>query len=331
MESATRGYHSIVARADLLFSLAAAGSQSDEQRVREVLALIVEEERAKHHHVLADKLENLLKQSERIEATGAGAPRAFPDGLLVEVTPNRSLDELVFGRELRDDIFELVEEQQRADVLRSHGLEPRNRLLLAGPPGNGKTSLAEAIAGELLAPFMLVRQDAIISSFLGETAERLRTVFDYVKTRRCVLLIDEFDALAKERGDIHEVGEVKRVVSALLQQIDDLPSYVVVVVATNHPELLDRAVWRRFQLRLELDRPDESARYMWFDRFIRTQGVGKCVSAERLAREFEGANYSDLEDFCADVLRRLVLDIDESPCATVKRRLAVWQRKFQRP
>ena len=152
---------------------------------------------------------------------------------------------------------QLIEEQQRASLLRSHSFEPRHRVLLVGPPGNGKTSLAEAIAESLAVPLFIVRYEAMIGSFLGETAGRLKRVFDYARTTPCVLFFDEFDAVGKERGDTHETGEIKRVVTSLLMQIDELPSYVVVIAATNHAELLDRAVWRRFELRLSLPAPTE--------------------------------------------------------------------------
>src|SRR5690606_2419828 len=129
---------------------------------------------------------------------------------------------------------------------------------------NGKTSLAEAIAESLGVTFFVVRYEALIGSYLGETSERLRRVFDYARTTPCVLFFDEFDAIGKERGDTHETGEIKRVVSSLLMQVDNLPSYTVVVAATNHPELLDRAVWRRFQVRIELPAPstEEIAAYI---------------------------------------------------------------------
>ena len=141
-----------------------------------------------------------------------------------------------------------------------------------GPPGNGKTSLAEAIAEALAVPFFVVRYEAMIGSFLGETAARLKRVFDYARTTPCVLFFDEFDAVGKERGDVHETGEIKRVVTSLLMQVDDLPSYTVVVAATNHAELLDRAAWRRFQVRLLLN-PTDAARarrlYRTFRRYPR--------------------------------------------------------------
>lgn len=195
----------------------------------------------------------------------------------------------------------------RVDLLRSHSLEPRHRVFLAGPPGNGKTSLAEAIAGALSLPLFAVRYEGVIGSFLGETAQRLSRVFELVRTRQCVLFFDEFDAIGKERGDEHETGEVKRVVSSLLLQMDALPSYVVVVMASNHPELLDRAVWRRFQLRLEVPAPTLSDVVEWFQRFERDAGLRLPVDHERLAKDLKGASYSELQDFALGVLRRKVL------------------------
>jgi SpoVK/Ycf46/Vps4 family AAA+-type ATPase len=159
-----------------------------------------------------------------------------------EIVPRRRLDDLVLPEITKLAASQLIEEQHRASVLRSHSLEPRHSALLVGPPGNGKTSLAEAIAEALAVPMFIVRYETMIGSFLGETAGRLKRVFDYALTTPCVLFFDEFDAVGKERGDTHETGEIKRVVTSLLMQIDDLPSYVVVIAATNHAELLDRGL-----------------------------------------------------------------------------------------
>ena len=208
--------------------------------------------------------------------------------------------------ETKQGLRELIEEQQRADLLRSHRLEPRHRVLLAGPPGNGKTWLLDAIAFELAIPLLSVRYERLIASLLGETSARLQRVFEYAQTRHCVLFFDEFDTLGKERGDTHETGEIKRVVSSLLLQIDALPSYVVVIVATNHPELLDRAVWRRFELRLHLPQPTRAQREEWFSRLFRQTGdLG--LSARTLSDKFGDASFSELNDFAMDVSRRLLL------------------------
>ena len=245
-----------MARSDLLVSLVKAGSSGDAARARSVTEAIIAEERAKRHNVLADRLTDALQVngSSSASATFVGPGRQHQQ-FLIELTPRKRLADLVLTDPARRICEELIEEQHRASVLRAHALEPRHRILLVGPPGNGKTSLAEAIAESLATPFFVVRYEALIGSFLGETASRLKRVFDYARTTPCVLFFDEFDTVGKERGDVHETGEIKRVVSSLLMQVDDLPSYTVVVAATNHAELLDRAAWRRFQVRLALDPP----------------------------------------------------------------------------
>ncbi len=204
--------------------------------------------------------------SELIATTGVSglpardsASHAVSD-LLHEIVPRVRLASLHLADDVAAAAAEIIEEQHRSELLRSHNIEPRNRVLLEGAPGNGKTSLAEAIAAESMLPFYAVRYEGIVSSFLGETAGRIDQVFEFARTRRCVLFFDEFDTIAKERADEHETGEIKRVVSTLLLQIDRLPSHVIVVAATNHGELLDRAAWRRFQLRLALQPPSRGRR-----------------------------------------------------------------------
>jgi SpoVK/Ycf46/Vps4 family AAA+-type ATPase len=198
------------------------------------------------------------------------------------------------------------------------------------PPGNGKTSLAEALADALMVPLVSVRYEGVVGSFLGETASRLGRLFDFVRAKRCVLFFDEFGTLGKERGDPHDTGEIKRVVSSLLLQIDDLPSYVVVVTATNHPELLDRAVWRRFQLLLELPRPTLLQIENWFRRVERKFDFELGYSPLTLSKKLHGHSFAELEDFTVDIIRRWVLS---NPSASgpeiVRQRLKQWTQKFR--
>jgi SpoVK/Ycf46/Vps4 family AAA+-type ATPase len=294
-----------MARADLLLSLVDAANRGDRVMLKRSIEALAAEERAKQHHVLADELSSRAERSPEVSTVHRLASVPQTD-LWYERAPRVRLEDLVLEERVSSSVRELVEEQHRTDLLRAHGLEPRNRILLSGPPGNGKTTLAEAIAEALIVPMIVPRYESIVGSFLGETSQRLHQLFQHVASRRCVLFFDEFDTVGKERADEHETGEIKRVVSSLLMQIDDLPSYVVVVAATNHPELLDRAVWRRFQIRLEMRLPTPQQVSEWFRLFNRRYPI-KLPTSEALLQRFRGNSYSDLEEFGLAVLRRAVL------------------------
>lgn len=226
--------------------------------------------------------------------------------LLRETVPNRRLSEIILQRDTRQELHEFLFEAGSAALLRSHSLEPRHTILLIGPPGTGKTSLAGALATELALPFLTVRYEGLVGSYLGETAGRLQEVVDYVSRTPCVLFFDEFDSVGKERSDAQETGEIKRVVSSLLLQMDALPSHCVVVCATNHPELLDRAVWRRFEIRLELPRPGPAELREWYARTERSFGdLG--MSAAEFVRLFKDESFSEIEAITLDARRKVVL------------------------
>jgi SpoVK/Ycf46/Vps4 family AAA+-type ATPase len=321
-----------MARSDLLINLVKAGTLGDQPLFRKTVEAVIAEERGKNHTVLADRLVAAASPGRNNGHTNH-QPTLFPIGaandLFFESTPRRSLDELVLPEVVLTGCHELIEEQHRQDILRSYNLEPRNRVLLAGEPGNGKTSLAEALAHALMVPLVVARYDGLIASYLGETASRLKTLFEYVRTRACVLFFDEFDTIGKERGDVHETGEIKRVVSSLLLQIDALPAHVVVVTATNHPELLDRAVWRRFQLRLELPRPTNKDIEAYISNVESRLKFSLDTSPRSLADKLQGASFSELEDFVSDISRRYVLSLpDANIKKIVQQRLVQWQNRF---
>jgi len=316
-----------MARSDLLISLVKAGSSGDRKSVQDAVEAIIAEERAKNHTVLAERLTRALhvngngRNGARLLGGGQARGREF----LLELMPEVRLEDLVLSDLNRRACNELIEEQRRASILRAHSLEPRHRVLLSGPPGNGKTSLAEAIAEALALPLCVVRYEAMIGSYLGETASRLKRVMDHVRTEPCVLFFDEFDAIGKERGDEHETGEIKRVVTSLLMQIDDLPSYTITIAATNHSELLDRAVWRRFQLRLSLHAPTHAALAAYFERFADGMREPLGLAPAMIAKKLGAVSYAEAEEFCRDVRRRYVLAMGEKPLKTVvTERLALW-------
>jgi SpoVK/Ycf46/Vps4 family AAA+-type ATPase len=314
-----------MARSDLIVDLVEAQRRGDNARFRVLVEAIIAEERSNQHHLVADRLSELITTKGSVELLRDDAARPVAD-LLLEIVPRRRLAEVQLPRLVAQAAAELVEEHRRSELLRSHGIEPRNRVLLEGPPGNGKTSLAEAIASEVMVPFYVVRYEGLVSSFLGETASRLDHIFEFARTRRCVLFFDEFDTIAKERSDVHETGEIKRVVSTLLMQIDRMPAHVIVVCATNHGELLDRAAWRRFELRLALPKPtrDEATRFL---EVLSVRLGGKLGLAPRtLADKLHGASYAELEEFAQDVRRRHVLALpDDRLEPIVRSRLEQWR------
>jgi SpoVK/Ycf46/Vps4 family AAA+-type ATPase len=305
-----------MARSDLLLKLIKAGNTGDTILFRKVVESLVAEERSKKHFVLADQLEGLLKQPTMIPE-GTGARKVLMEekieSFLFRIYPKKSLRDVIIEEDNLKVINDLISEHHRSDLLRSYNLEPRSRVLLVGPPGNGKTSLAEAVAQSLMIPFYVIRYDGIIGSYLGETASRLKLMFDFIRTQECVLFFDEFDSIGKERGDTHETGEIKRVVSSLLLQIDRLPSYVVVIAATNHAELLDRAVWRRFQIRLELNKPTLRMIEIWLKNFERESKYKLDHSIKDIAIKLEGRNFAEIEEFIFDIRRKYILsapDVD---------------------
>lgn len=303
-----------MARSDLLVSLVRAGAAGDREMLKSTAEALMADERAKKHHILADRLQRALSAVPitpppltTSATSGSGSGREA----IIEVEPRARLDELLLTLPVRENGRQLVEEHVRADVLRAHGYEPRHRILLSGPPGNGKTSFAEAVAESLALPFFVVRYDALIGSYLGETNARLRKLFDYVRTQPSVLFFDEFDAIGKERGDTHETGEIKRVVSFLLMQLDQLPSYVVVIAATNHAELLDRAVWRRFQMRLAFPAPDRKHVEVFLDRIISSWPETPRLSVQKIAGKLGPVSYAEVLDFCQNIRRRHILGLGE--------------------
>ena len=322
--------HGTMARADLLISLVKAGASGDESAFHSTVEAIIAEEKSKQHQVLADRLTRAMRANGRIPREVRPASEARHKGIefISENTPRRNLNDVIMLDLCRKAVEQLIEEQHRASLLRAHGLDPRHRLLLVGPPGNGKTSLAEAIAEALAVPFFIVRYESMIGSYLGETAGRLKHVFEYVRTTPCVLFFDEFDAIGKERGDIHETGEIKRVVTSLLMQVDDLPSYSVVIAATNHSELLDRAVWRRFQLRLNLPAPKQKELEAYFDRFFVALKQGSRISSATMARRLGRISYAEAEEFTLDVRRRAVMAGMGHPLdGIIEEQLKVWENR----
>ena len=196
------------------------------------------------------------------------------------------------------------------EKLINEGVPVNPTMILHGPPGTGKTKLAGYIASKLNLPLVTARTDALVSSYLGSTSKNIRMLMDYAQTTPCVLFLDEFDALAKGRDDSNEVGELKRVVVSLLQNIDNLKD-VVLIAATNHPELLDKAIWRRFQYKIEVNMPDISIRKRITEKFLMNHIDKKSIDLFTVITE--GLSGADIEATIYEYLRENILNDTETP------------------
>jgi SpoVK/Ycf46/Vps4 family AAA+-type ATPase len=204
-------------------------------------------------------------------------------------------------------VTEFIRHVHGADRLLASGMGIAPSLLVYGPPGCGKSELAKFIAAQLGMPILTARTDTLISSFLGSTAKNLRLLFEHAMGRPCVLFLDEFDAVAKLRDDQHELGELKRVVVSLLQNIDALDNKTVLVAATNHDHLLDRAIWRRFAFRINLGLPAIESRAALLKEFL-GEHAPKGLDIGQLAIGTEGMTGSDLRQVCEEARRSAILD-----------------------
>ena len=221
--------------------------------------------------------------------------------------PCRRLDDLILKPDVLDLIRALAHEVSQWGRLDSHGIPRRRRLLFYGPPGCGKTSAAEALAHELAIPFAVVQLDAIVSSYLGQTSANLRKIFEFAEKNQAVILFDEFDALGRQRDDPAEHGEIKRVVNSFLQMLDGYSGPSILIAATNHEKILDRALWRRFDIVLGFALPTVHEIRALLRRLL--QHVrGEPLQIEEMATHMKGLPHAAIEAVVWSAIRTAVLD-----------------------
>ena len=230
---------------------------------------------------------------------------------IVEVSfPHITGDKLVLNKYTKDTIYSFIDYYNRRDLLLQSGLNISNTLLLYGPPGCGKTSVAQMISSITGLPLITARLDGLVSSLLGSTAKNIRKIFDYASRRECILFLDEFDVIAKLRDDRNELGELKRVVNSLIQNIDSFSENSILIAATNHQELLDLAIWRRFTKVLALNKPQEDE----INQLIQVILDGKDTSflfvpkkMKYLQKALLGLSHSDINTILINSLRNVIL------------------------
>ncbi|MDX2000303.1 MAG: ATP-binding protein [Thermoanaerobaculia bacterium] len=233
----------------------------DDDRFYSVAIQVAAHEARLGHGKLAVEIRTLIDKAKSRRGLPQPVPISRPKGelgsLLTVGYPKTRLSDLVLDQHLVEQIRRVILEQRHAERILEHGLTPRRKLLLVGPPGTGKTLTASVLAGELGLPLLEVRLDSLITRYMGETATKLRQVFDATSETRGVYLFDEFDAIGSQRGLGNDVGEIRRILNSFLLMIEQDRSHSLVVAATNHPEILDPALFRRFDDVLHYEIPDE--------------------------------------------------------------------------
>ncbi|NJP41657.1 ATP-binding protein [Oscillospiraceae bacterium HV4-5-C5C] len=222
------------------------------------------------------------------------------------VEPSISLDDVILPAKQKQLLLQILDEQKENAKLAAHNLPAANRLLLCGPPGCGKTMTANAIANELGLPMAYVRLDGLVSSYLGQTSVNLRKVFSSMENKPMVLFLDEFDAIAKKRDDGNELGELKRVVTALLQNFDNMPDNVFLIAATNHEHLLDPAIWRRFNYVINLGYPDDEQRAVLIEKWLSEYNIEHKLDIKKMTSLTADRSTAQLKELIMATAKRYV-------------------------
>lgn len=223
------------------------------------------------------------------------------------IYPAQNDIKVVLSKRNAEKLESFILSYQNADKLNSVGIDAPNSLLLYGPPGCGKTKCAYLIAKQLNLPLVIARLDSMISSYLGTTAKNIRSLFEFSQKMPCVLFLDEFDAIAKARDDNNELGELKRVVNSLLQNIDTMSKDSLILAATNHHQLLDLAIWRRFNYKLEIELPDMDAISELINLFTNNLYIFSKKEVLEISTLFIGMSGADIEEIITKSLRNSII------------------------
>jgi SpoVK/Ycf46/Vps4 family AAA+-type ATPase len=326
-----------MARSDLLRQLFASYSRGDDAAFRRAAAAIIDDERRKRHRLLASELEDALHRDLKPGSYGPLTLRPIPKSrderpLLHLTKPQHEFDDLVLESATAAVLNELVHENLRRSVLTSHSLRPRQRVLLVGASGTGKSASAHAVAAELSLPVATASLAALTSSYLGDTARNVESVVRFAEQTPCLLLLDEVDVLAQERDEGRDHGEIRRVVASVLQLLDDLRGESVVVATSNHPGLVDSAIWRRFDEVVAFAGLDVAGIATLID--LRLRAAEHRISTKEWARRLHTASPAEVELVCLDALRRAVLGgvrrVDDDAMASAVARFDARRTQIER-
>ena len=307
-------------KGEFVKDLLKAFNKNDYQAFKEVAEKIVEDEKSKSHNNLANSLQKVINSfdennspSNNYSNTAAGNyfvnfPRDQKDGSdLISIINSKSyLEDVILSEENEQVIDRVLNEYFSANKLKRYNIDAKRRLLFCGPPGCGKTLTAKAIAKELNLPLLYIHMDSLISSYLGETASNLRKIFKYASQDKWLIFFDEFDTIAKNRDDKNEHGELKRSVNTFLQMLDNFKINTLLIAATNHQHLLDKAIWRRFDEILFFDKPDQNKIKETIRKKVKI--FKSDLDLDKIAAEFIGMSYAEIERIAKEAMRYCILN-----------------------
>lgn len=276
----------------------------------------IEREKRKKHNIVAKDLEKALYNtnnmpiSERRFKNTIPIPRDTEKGFpLLEIQHfDKNFDSLLITEETKEQLERVIKEFKDSDILATYNLQYKKKILLCGKPGTGKTFSAQIISSVLNIPLIYIRFDAIISSYLGETAGNLRKVFDFIENGTWIVLFDEFDIIGKNRDDNHEHGEIKRVVNNFLQMLDNIKGESIILAATNHQNILDPAIWRRFDDVVYYDLPDEKIRYQLFEIYLKSIKREDDIDLVKFSKTTKGLSPADIKMITEEAMKSAIIN-----------------------
>ena len=290
----------------------------DDEKFITIAMQVAAHEARQGHNKLAEELKQLIDQAKSKKKNTANVfslvqPKKELEGILETSFPKLHLADLTFSEKQTDTFKRIIKEYKQQDKLRSHNLEPRRKILLYGPPGTGKTATASALANELKLPLFTIRLDGLITKFMGETASKLRLVFDAIRTTRGLYFFDEFDAIGSDRMSPNDVGEIRRVLNSFLQFLEHDESDSFIVAATNYKNLLDPALFRRFDDVLNYELPSQNqVKTLVKNKLSHFNLSVSETEWEQIEKISDGLSHAEITRACDDAAKWMVLEGKES-------------------
>lgn len=302
-----------MASADQIKALIRSHTEGDDSRFYSIAIQVAAQAAKQGHTRLAEELRLLVDEAKekgferpKSNTIAINQPRGELAGLLSVAYPKEQLSSVVLPGDILTRLQRILLEQRQKSKLADHGLVPRGKILFFGPPGTGKTLTASALAGELHLPLYTILLDGLITKFMGETAAKLRLVFENIDKVRGVYFFDEFDAIGSHRTNTNDVGEIRRVLNSFLQFLEQTNSESIILAATNNADLLDKALFRRFDDVIEYNMPTKNLAVEVFKNRLSSVGI-KNIDYDTLAEKSSGLSFAEISKACEDSIKQVVL------------------------